>query len=336
MGKSRASTQSQNHRKPNNSEREPVKVPAEVRHFMKRKTLKKWLKKEDQTGYFTKKDEKKLFNSWRSSVLPDVIEWLYRFGHIREQEEVRNDLYNILLKKDVIKLMKKSLTDDELFIENIELFPVIAYDIIRLAEEWDRKAKEENPKHECFDLDDLINLVKTINKKNIKKMVKKGVPEDLAFDLLCVYPVNGLIRPKTAKTMVRVRQIFQIIYAHAKEKKVDVEKIFGILFKREQYQSVISFAMLERKEKYVNFTDTQKEAFNAISVWVFKKLEAMDKEDIAICMKEYFNARKRDKAQNKDSARRFFVGSLPEDEYPRIVSVVNRLKQSDSSIEEFL
>lgn len=295
---------------------------------------KKMEKKERECfDFMDKKDIKQHFRRWRLEKFPEVIEFLFRFGHIKENAELRNDLYNVLMEEEFINMIQKAIKNDE-EIDNLQLFPVIAYDIIRMAEMYDEEAKKENPDHERYVLDDLIDLVKVINKKKIKKLVKKGFDENLVFDLMCVFPVPEMIR-KT-NTMYRIRMIFQIIYAHADAKSFDVEKLFNAIFKKSQLQMVVKFAMLERKEKYVNFTDTQKEVFNAISVWAFKTLEAMDKEDIAIMLKGYFDVRKRDKAANKDSARRFFIGSLPEDEYPRITSVVNKLKVNDPSIEEFL
>lgn len=314
------------------------KPPKDVRYFAELTSPKKYKKKMEKKeresfDFMDKKDIKQHFRRWRLDKFPEVIEFLFRFGHLKENEELRDELYTVLMAEDFVSMIRKAIEEDD-EIDNLQLFPVIAYDIIRLTEMYDEKAKKENPNHERYDLDDLIDLVKVINKKKIKRLVKKGFDESLAFDLMCVFPVPEMIRK--ANTMYRIRMIFQIMYAHAKTESFNVEKLFNALFKKSQLPLVVKFAMLERKEKYVNFTDTQKEVFNAISVWAFKTLEAMDKEDIAIMLKGYFDVRKRDKASNKDSARRFFIGSLPEDEYPRITSVVNKMKQNDQTIEEFL
>lgn len=324
-----------NDRNKNNQQKKKSTPPSEdVKRFYSW-GLKKYKKKRCPDKDCSKKKLKKYFNGWRLDLLPEVIMFLFRHGQEEANKEVRDDIYCVLTSPDFIESLEKALDDDEV-IENIGVFPTIAYDIFQTAERYTQEKRKEDPDYKGYDMDDLISIIKKINKKGIKNLVKKGIDEDLAFDLMCVFPTPIMIRYQPGK---RTHTILTVIYAHAKTKQIPVEKLMSALFKKvpdEELAPVLWFTMLERKEKYVNFTDTQKEAFNDVSVWTFKVLENMDKEDIAMVLREYFKLRKRDKAQNKDAARRFFIGTLPEDEYPRILSVVKKMKERDASIEEFL
>lgn len=318
--------------KPKNNDTErKFRVPEEVKE-LEETTLKKY-KKNYADDFCSKKEIKKDYLRFIVDRIPSAIEFLVRFGHLPDNAETRETLYARITSEEVIALINKYL-DKDYEIENIEYLPIIIYDILREDEIQYQKELKENPETaKRIVSDDLVDLAYRLNKKKLKKMEKKGIDKQLAFDCLCILPTPELIGKGRN---YRIKQVFQIIYEHAKEKSIDIDTLFKILFKEDKYPSVISFALLERKEKYLNFNDSQKEAFNKISIWAFDKLEDMDKEDIVILLKGYFSSRKRDKQQNKDSARRYFLGTLPEDKYPKITKAINTIKNVDATIEEFL
>ena len=322
-----------NYKKEKTNERgNGFRVPREVRDFYSMKL--KEFRENNSDIFMTKKDAKKLFKEWRLEQMGDVIRFLIKCGHIPEAGQAKEKIYEIIGDYDFIEAMKKDVKKGTELVADIDLFPIVAYDMIRGG----LKYKEEHPdddKAEYDKLDELIELVKMINQKKIKKLVKKGINEDLAFDLCCVLPSpERLITPRGA--IPRIKMMFLVIYEHAKAYDINIEAVFDTLLKHANLIPVLSFALLERKEKYLNFTDTQKEVFNKISIWVFDKMEDMDKEDIALILREYFNARKRDKAKNQDAARRYYIGSLPEDKYPRVLGVLKKMKENDETLEEFL
>ena len=109
-----------------------------------------------------------------------------------------------------------------------------------------------------------------------------------------------------------------------------------VVFKGDDYvPSIITFALLERKEKISGFNDTQKKLFNSITEYCFKTMEDMKKDDIVAILKAYTEARKRDESQNKDTNRRYYISSLPESDYPRILKVVSKIIELDEDMKKY-
>ena len=133
-----------------------------------------------------------------------------------------------------------------------------------------------------------------------------------------------------------MRFLMQVIYTHAKTEEISFEAIMKYVVTANYYPALIAYLLLERKSEFVNMDDKQKEFFNKVTDWSFNCMEEMEKTEIRQILESYFNARKRDKKNNKDSNRRFFLGSLPENEFPNITKVLAKMKNDDSTIEEFL
>ena len=164
-------------------------------------------------------------------------------------------------------------------------------------------------------------------------MKKSGIPEDVAFDILSVIPTSKIL---TKSQYYHIRQFFGVIYEHAKTKEINFSKIMDIMFKDDVYvNSVITFALLERKEKISNFTDSQKKLFNDITDFCFSTMEEMKRDDITAILKAYANARKRDESSGKDTNRRYYISSLPEKDYPRILKSVSKITDLDESLKKY-
>ena len=117
---------------------------------------------------------------------------------------------------------------------------------------------------------------------------------------------------------------------------IDFEKVMKVVFKGDDYvPSIITFALLERKEKISGCNDTQKKLFNSITEYCFKTMEDMKKDDIVAILKAYTEARKRDESQNKDTNRRYYISSLPESDYPRILKVVSKIIELDEDMKKY-
>lgn len=313
----------------NNQKRE-FKIPEDVKLFASL-TEKKYMKKYAD-DYESKKERRKGYYSMLLSELPEVIKLLVNYSHVKEVLEIKHDIYERLFDKKLIKKITKEVDDDIDNIENITLFPIIIYDVIKEASIQHAKEKAEDPDAKEFDLSDLVNLSNMILRKKMKKLEKAGVSKELAFDCLSVIPSSKVLE----KGMYRMRQLMQILYTHAKTEEVKIEPIMKYVVTSTYYPVIITYLLLERKSEFVNLDDKQKEFFNTVTDWAFNRMEEMEKTEIRQILTSYFEARKRDKKNSKDSNRRFFLGSLPENEFPNITKVLAKMKDNDSSIEEFL
>lgn len=313
-----------------NKQNKGFKIPEDVKLFASL-TEKKYMKKYAD-DYDSKKQKKKAYYEMLISELPEVIKLLVFYSQVKEVIEIKHDIYARLFDKKLIKKITKIVDEDIDEIENITYFPIVIYDVIKEATMQHAKEKEEDPEAKGFDLSDLINLSNKILRKKMKKLEKHGISKELAFDCLSVVPTSKVLE----KGMYRMRLLMNVIYTHAKTEDIDIEQIMKYVVTSNYYPVIITYLLLERKSEFVNMDDKQKEFFNKVTDWVFNTLEEMDKTEIRQILISYFNARKRDKGQNKDSNRRFFLGSLPESDFPNITKVIEKIKSTDSSIEEFL
>lgn len=313
--------------KAKNNERK-FKVPADVK-LMASLTLKKYKKEND--FYDSKKELKRAYYAQLVDYLPDTIIFIIRYGHIEANKELKEALYAKLTDPKLIKEVTKYIKDGN-EIENIDLLPNIISDIVRNAAAAQAAAKEKGEEIE-FDLSDLVELSKLILKKRLKKLTKAGIDEAVAFDVLSIIPAPKIL-DKSA--FYHIRMLFITLYEHAKTKKIDFSKIMKVLVKDEYVAGVISFALLERKDKVTSFNETQVEFYNTITEYCFKTLEKMDKDTIRMVISSYIQARQKDESQGKDSNRRFYISSLPEDDYPKITKVVKKLLKEKEELKKYL
>ncbi len=305
------------------------KIPEDARKLAKL-TMKKF-KKENDEYYDGKKELKKGYYYQILDYLPASIQLIVRYGHLNDVQETKSAIYDKLTDLDFVKFLKKEIKNGLEF-DNMELFPNVIYDIIKSA----KKAMEDdraNGEESEYDLDDLIELSELILKKKLKKMSKEHIDEKVAFDALSIIPTPIILKKSQA---YHIRSLFNVLYEHAKRVEIDFGKLIKILLKDdEQLGAVITFALLERKEKIVNFTDGQKKLFNDITEFCFKELEDMKKDDIYKVLKYYTDVRKRDESQNKDTNRRYYISSLPESDYPKIIKVVERICNSNENLKKY-
>lgn len=305
-----------------------IKIPEECKKLLKL-TFKKF-KKENEDYFDSKKELKKSYYSQIVDYLPETISTIVKYGYLDEMKDEKNEIYSKITDPEFIKYLSKEIEKNDLEFDNITIFPLIVVDISEEA----KKATSESDGNEKFDLSDLVSLSKLILKKKIKKFKKAGIDEDLAFDVLSVLPTTKIL----AKSQYfHIRRLFSVLYQHAANKEVDFEKIMKNLFKEnEQYIcSVITFALLERKEKISSFNDSQKQLFNNITEYCFKTMEEMEKDEIQSILKAYCDARKRDESQSKDTNRRYYISSLPESDYPKILKVVTKMTNDNDELKKY-
>lgn len=311
-------------------------IPSNVRDFAEI-SFKEY--KADNKSYFdSKKELRKDYFATLAYDLPDVIDWILRNGHLQKPEiqEIKNKCYAKLAGDEgrgpaFIQYLIKYLESD-LEIENMEFFPIILHEIIADILKFNEEHKDK-PEEMVEKPDELFELYELILKKRIKKAKKKGIPEDLIFDLLGIMPCKEAAE---YSGFFRAKAIFDILYAYAETQPVAFATVIEFLFSEDDYRYVIGYALQERRDKYKTFGELQKKLFNDINEWVFPRLEERDKKDIKDILENYIGVRKRDAAQGKDSNRRYYISSLPETLYPHIVKAVEQIKNSDSEAEKYL
>lgn len=304
----------------NQNKQQAFKIPEDPRRLAKLNFKK--FKKNNKDLYDSKKDLKKGYYGQIIDLLPESVLLLVRYGHLQAVQETKNAIYEKITDPDFVKYLTKYVKNDNSF-DNMILLPNIIVSIIKEANARIAEAKAQDPNATLnYDLADLVELSHLILKKKIKKLTGDGIPENVAFDALCAVPDPAILNKSASFHM---KELFNVLYIHAKTEKIDVPKLMKGLFKGNKIETVIAFALLERKEKISNFNDNQKLLFNDITDWAFKTMEEMKKDDIYAILKAYAETRKRDEQQKKDGARRYYISSLPAEDYPKIIKTCEKL-----------
>lgn len=283
-----------------------------------------------------KKSIKKGYYNYLIDMLPDVTETLVFNGNNQAVKDMTTSIYEKLMNPDFIKRLGKLIdSEGKDAFENADLYPVVINGMLRTAKEWTKKLQEEaKDGNISINTEDLVDLQMKLLKKRMKKMKKAGVPDAIAFDVLCVLPKPQLLERSGGYWM---RQVFNVLYEHAKTtKEIPFEKIVEVLITEEFYPTLITTMLLERKEIYVQMTDQQKEFFNSCTEWMFNQMESMNKAVIYEILQSYADVRKRDKAQGRDSNRRYFMSSLPDTDFPKICKVLAKLEDESEWVKEFM
>lgn len=314
-----------------------IRIPDEVKEFGKMKYKK--YKKENKEYFDSKKELKENYYSALTYNLQYVIDFLVQKRHIQEDnvQDAKNKCYAQIAGEEgegFVKYLTKAYKNGDLDgMQNIELLPILLYEMIAEINKQNQIRKSENPEAALYDPSDLYNLAELILKKKLKKFAKKEVNENLAFDLLCVVPCKKAMK---YSQYFRIKSVFDLMYQHAAKEKVDFKKVIKLLFKGEYDIEIINYALQERKEKCEKFNASQKALFNDINEWVFNTLEDMNKDIIEDIISTYIKTRKRDASRGRDGNRRYFLSSLPETMYPRICKAVNKAKSQDASVSKYL
>ena len=127
--------------------------------------------------------------------------------------------------------------------------------------------------------------------------------------------------------------VFAVLYEHAKTKTITLEQLSDILKQvvgKKNMSGVITFALLEKKDRLNHLNDSQKTLFNTITEYCFTNMESMEHDEIKGIIQGYIQARKKDAEQNRDGNRRYYISSLPAEDYPKIMKVVNKIMNEDN------
>lgn len=309
------------------------KIPKIVSKFANKTWKKYW--KENKDVFDSKKDGLKEFCLYLQDMMPDVVEFLIRYGHINNEEvkQVKNDCFAKIINEDFIKYLGKRIKKDEDYAKELKMFPILVREIGMAAEQENQKALAQNPQAAVYDMSDLYEISKKLMKKQMKKMMEIGISEEMAFDLLSLIP-----SPKAMQysPVYRIRNLFNSLYEWSKSKAVPFKDIMNVIVKEEQYTNFIVFALLEKREVLSNMSDAQKNLYTDITTWCVETMEAMNPHDITEIINAYIKARNRDESNGKDCARRYNLSVLTSEDYPHINAVITRMVAENGDIQKYL
>lgn len=320
-----------------------IKIPKDVERFGTW-DLKKFKKKGPGYEYDSKKELKEAFELYMLELLPEVIEFLVKYGHINRDEvrEIKESCYARLIDTDFVKRIRKELKKDN-DIKNIELLPILFREILFEAQKANASALAKDPNADLIDLSDVEELItEFIVKKKMKKLKKAGIPEAFAFDILTIIPCKEALG---YGQFYRIHCLYDCMYEHAKKGNMSTIKFAQVmealvdvkLVPEDMISYFILFALLERKEKFSKITDEQKPLYTAITTWCFDEMERhLKKSQVEEIISLYVSSRKKDDAQGKDSNRRYVLSTLSEQEYARISKIVKNFIVKDESVKKYL
>jgi hypothetical protein len=316
-----------------------VIIPDEVKSFATwdREAYHKRVK-----GVYSKKEEKHYYWEDKLICLGTAIEFFCRFGNNQDPkiQELKGQTYAQFVDRDqklIKKIMKVIKSGEGEMIENLNYLPIILREILTDATKFNAQIEAKSPEvegEEPIPVESICALAELILKKKIKKLTKKDIPENLAFDLLLVMPEKDALR---FGKYTRAKYLFDVLYMYAENNVlIDVPAIFKALVDTNDYPVVIGYALQERKEKTKGFNDNQMKFFVDVNEWIFDIMEDMDDSEIRNIIQNYIRIRKKDSAAGKDGNRRYFLSSLPEDDYPNVSRIIKNIKAQQPDCEKFL
>ena len=288
-------------------------------------------------GCYSKKDEKQYFWEDKLACLGPTILFLCKYGNLQDEnvKEIKDLSYAQFCERDqklVKKIIKTIKKGDYDMIENLEYLPIILREIMTEATKYKEQLIKEGD--EPVPIEGMAEICELILKKKIKKLVKKGIPENLAYDMLLVVPEKDALK---FNRYTRARQLFDVLYLYAGNNiNIDVKLVLKSLIDNNDYPLIISYALQERKEKFKGFNDVQMKFVVETNEWIFDQLEDMDDHEIKQIIENYIRVRSKDATQGKDGNRRYFLSSLPESDYPNITRVIKMIKNNNPDAEKYL
>lgn len=312
--------------------RKKVFIPEEAKRFAKASYKK--FKKKNRDLYDSKKEIKEAYISYLIDLLPGTIEFLIKYGHIKDQEvqDAKTAIYSKFMEETFCKILRKELKNGS-EIKNIRVFPIILADMLKKVEQANKELIAKDPNADIYATEHVVELSKLILKKKLKKFVKEGISEKLAFDLLSVIPTVKILN---ISKQYSIRMVYEVLYEHAKTIKIDFNKVMKLLVEEEHYPVFIIYALLEKKERFGYLNDNQKVLYLDISNWVFNMMESQDKAVIQHILETFINSRRKDDRIGKDCNRRYVLTTLPETDYPRIVKTIQRILSDEPTFQKYL
>lgn len=282
----------------------------------------------------SKKEAKKDYFIALVDILPDVVIWYLREGYRNDQltVKIREGIDAKLSDPWFIKKLAKDIKKGNMY-DEYRLLPVIYRGLFRATAKVNQERLKANAQATTYRMDDAVDLVKDLLGKPYKRLLKDGVDEELAFNVSCVLPCKAIFNYSPS---FRVREFFEVLYEASKGKDVPLKILMQDMVPDDRYWMFIVYALLERKERFGNMTDNQKQFYHTITQWAFDTMNTLTREEIQDILRIYVNTRRNDDTKGKDGNRRYCLTALSEKEYEPIVKNVKNMILQNPGIEKYL
>ena len=282
----------------------------------------------------SKKEIKKDYFIALADVLPEVIIWYLREGYKNDQTtvKIREGIDAKLSDPWFIKKLSKDIKKGNMY-DEYRLLPAIYRGLFRATAKVNQERLKADAHASIYRMDDAVDLVKDVLGKTYKRLVKDGVDEELALNVCCVLPCKTIFNYSPT---FRVREFFEVLYDASKGKNIPLDVLMQDLVPEERLTLFIVYVLLERKERFGNMSDNQKQFYHAITQWAFDTMNTLGRDKIHDILLIYVNTRRDDDTKGKDGNRRYCLTALSEKEYEPIVKVVKNMILQNPGIEKYL
>lgn len=246
-------------------------------------------------------------------------------------------LFERMNSEKFIKALGKIIKSDELNLD--PWFVVIISGFITYAKHMD-----ENNKIDEEIIDGYRTIITKLLKKDVKKVLKKhDVAEDEVYNMLIELPSTEHIdEPKFVIPFAQ--RIFRQIYMRAGREGTTFDsktlsKVVRDVYGKEYVEYFALAALLEKKDTIKQFNEKQLTAWNMITDFALGYIEKQKKSDITSIIMKYAEKRKSDAKREKGviTARRLEFSSVNTEDYPKLRSVTDKLKDSKkNNLREFI
>ena len=297
--------------------------------------FKKFYKKnKKKSGWENKKEAKKEFFDVLMEKFPTVVYWMLREGFKRDQKtkEIADGILDKFADKDFVKRLTKKVEKGEDY-RNLELFPIFLREVIRRANNKNKKLKSEGKEKEMVEISIYDDLADDLIGKKVRKLDKAGVNHDISRNVRMAIPCENALRYSTT---FRIRAVFDILYDAASTMEIPFDTIVKHVIPKEYWTDLIVISLLEKKEFYGSLNDSQKKFYVDVTNWIFKTMNEMETSGIQEILRLYVAGRRRDDANGRDCNRRYSLSTLGENEYKNIVTCIKAMIVKDPTIEKFM
>lgn len=275
-----------------------------------------------------KKDE---LAKWIYENQADIVAFYVKKGFYKRSQPVIESLYNKMMSekfpKALQKIIKRGKKEPDSGIYLDPGFVVIINGFLEYVNKLENK----------IDYDDVCNayyeIIDILLKKSANKLAKKlDLDVELIKELLVIAPSAEYIKDDKSVGFAS-QKMLRKLYVLAKDKNLGIAEIttsqiknfFKRVFGAKLLDLIAINVLLEKKEYIKGYNENQLFIWNRMTDFALETIEKQDKKHIAELLKYYAERRRSDDRNKRDSARRIVLTTIPDDIYPKIHKVVNKM-----------
>lgn len=235
--------------------------------------------------------------------------------------------------KAIGKILKRAKKD-----EGIVLDPGFAV-VINGFIEYNQKAEV---KADDATIEAYYEIIDKLLRKQAKKLAKDlDLDESVIKEVLVIAPNKDYISSEKYVGLYS-QKMLRKLYVLAGQEGTElglattkqVKKLFTKIFGKNLLDVIAVHILLEKKEYIAKYSEPQIAVWNLFTRFALETIEAQEKDHIKELIKYFTSRRRSDENRQNDAARRISLIGLPEEEYPRICKIVNKIK--DEKIKKYL